>query len=96
MTTQAITDIKELVGEMPARGCEWQQFEGEPLCGSAAQWAIRVHFLVRSRMTCEVAVQNFCDEHKRALMAIPKMHKGTPCFNCGVSADALFGPVMPL
>lgn len=49
MTTQAITDIKELVGEMPARGCQCRiaGCNGEKhvrgRCDHQAKWAALVH-----------------------------------------------------
>lgn len=91
--TQAITDIKELVGEMPARGCEWAKFD-DPPCGTPAQWVMRVHFSEWG--VCHVDVQYFCDEHKRELQDLALTYKGVPCRYCDVPAEELFGPVMPL
>lgn len=93
MTTQAITDIKELVGEMPARGCEYLE-DGSPQCDSSARWAMRVHFI--DGPECRITVQNLCDQHKCELVDLAARYAGVPCRSCGVAADALFGPVMPL
>ncbi|MBE5405714.1 Uncharacterised protein [Mycobacteroides abscessus subsp. massiliense] len=49
MTTQAVTDIKELVGEMPARGCECRihgcngRQHAMNACDHQAAWSALVH-----------------------------------------------------
>lgn len=43
MTTQAITDIKELVGEMPGQVCEFEDVNGHRACDSQARWVARCY-----------------------------------------------------
>ncbi|SKU53913.1 Uncharacterised protein [Mycobacteroides abscessus subsp. bolletii] len=96
MTAQAITDIKELVGEMPARGCEWQPYKFiAPECSLQARWAIRLHLADWATQTCSVGVQHFCDAHKQELLAIIAEDMDAPCESCGVVTAAVF-KVMPL
>lgn len=94
MTTQAITDIKELVGEMPARGCECGIVgcNGERHqngCGRRAVWAVRVHGKNRSKHGEFVIA--LCDECLQRAKEI-KTFVGN-CRTCGESWPLL---VMPL
>ncbi|SHU21483.1 Uncharacterised protein [Mycobacteroides abscessus subsp. abscessus] len=95
MTTQAITDIKELVGEMPARGCQCRiagcngRQHGENACDHQAVWAALVHGVdYTGHGDFEL---DLCD---RCL----KVAKGIASFSgeCGVCGNPSAIRVMPL
>lgn len=92
--TQAVTDIKELVGEMPARGCQCRiagcsGTTHQDGCDREAAWVVRVHG------TDHTGHGNFvldlCDECLRTTQQI-KSGLGN-CRCCGESWSIL---VMPL
>lgn len=92
--TQAVTDIKELVGEMPARGCEWPEHE----CDSQAHWIARAHVWYPD-LRCDMRVLALCDRHKLQGLATAARLCGQCCHICGLVAKSpgdIFGPVMPL
>ncbi|SKY30136.1 Uncharacterised protein [Mycobacteroides abscessus subsp. massiliense] len=94
MTTQAITDIKELVGEMPGQACEFPDWDGLPACDREAAWAARVHWTdVRSR-TCRVVVVALCESHKREMLEVAATELST-CILCGSTIASVLR-VMPL
>ncbi|SIC68317.1 Uncharacterised protein [Mycobacteroides abscessus subsp. abscessus] len=95
MTAQAITDIKELVGEMPARGCEWPRHA----CDSQAHWIARCHCM--RGWVCVSLVLELCDRHKDEALSIATeaVTERRFCYSCGVAAlssSDVVGPVMPL
>lgn len=100
MTTQAVTDIKELVGEMPARGCECmlnccgsRHGVGER-CGSDAKFVARVHVFNPLRR-CSDDVGAVCIECLDSIRAwVSSKDSNCPC--CGLNAAQWVGPVMPL
>lgn len=103
MTTQAVTDIKELVGEMPARGCEWQDCE----CDAQARWIARAHQWFDSSSSCRSVVLCLCDQHKDFIAAMARSGARESavglrirvCPSCNTDftqVGNLFGPVMPL
>lgn len=101
MTTQAITDITELVGEMPARGCECTNSAccGSAGCDRAAIWMIRRHVQLRSNGKCWDVVRAVCTECLNTYKAsVTRFTYPTSCNRCdkafGSLGDAL--KVMPL
>ncbi|ORA92134.1 hypothetical protein BST32_01820 [Mycobacteroides abscessus subsp. massiliense] len=95
MTTQAVTDIKELVGEMPARGCECR-IHGcngtthEHGCDRQAAWIVRIHGA--DMFEHGNFVMDLCDECLGVMKNI-KASLGPTCRFCGESWSML---VMPL
>ncbi|CPT12403.1 Uncharacterised protein [Mycobacteroides abscessus subsp. abscessus] len=99
MTAQAITDIKELVGEMPARGCEFEDHDGNLVCDLQARWIARCHYVDWSTSRCSMVTVALCNSHKERVAANAAMSaNGWPCGGClrVLSPSDLFGPVMPL
>ncbi|TDZ92110.1 hypothetical protein CCUG60885_04224 [Mycobacteroides salmoniphilum] len=102
MTTQAIQDIKELVGEMPARGCEWPDDD----CGAQARWIAVVHEWLQESQSCRRVVLDLCDQHKNALVdqadycvspLARLLFPTCPCCYVDLrNASNIVGPVMPL
>jgi len=101
MTTQAVTDIKELVGEMPARGCECDLNtcqHGES-CSRTAAWVARMHVKKASGAHTSQVIA-ICDECLAAVrQRLARISSyGLTC-SCGIPASSvgdLLGPVMPL
>ncbi|SKI82591.1 Uncharacterised protein [Mycobacteroides abscessus subsp. massiliense] len=98
MTTQAITDIKELVGEMPGQVCEFEDVNGHRACDSQARWVARCHSVVWSTLQCYITVIAICEPHRQHIAANAAMCANSRCGSClrVMSASDLFGPVMPL
>lgn len=101
MTTQAVTDIKELVGEMPARGCECELntcgslHRVDESCSGAAKWVVRIHTMctLTGRHVDEVLA--LCEGCFSAIRGY--VHKGgSHRCSCGMRASDWIGPVMPL
>lgn len=91
---QAVTDIKELVGEMPARGCECRIAGCDGTthqhgCEHEAAWAVRVHGTAGTEHG--YFVLDLCDECLGAAQRI-KASLGA-CLVCGINGPLL---VMPL
>lgn len=98
MTTQAIQDIKEFVGEMPARGCEFRSTSMPMPCGREAQWIDLGHD-GRALMQCEWIELYLCGSCLARSLAICESWIGSTCNTCPLivtSASDILGPVMPL
>lgn len=98
MTTPAVTDIKELVGEMPARGCELGTLFSERTacspCNQQAQWIARIH-----TNPCGRAAVSSCDTCLSKALGIAEKWIGYRCDTCALVVNSvadLLGPVMPL
>ncbi len=94
MTTQAITDIKELVGEMPGQPCEMPDIYERPACDREAAWACRVHWTHFWNGTCDLVVIALCEFHKRELLEVAAANKDICPLCDSTIASAL--RVMPL
>ncbi|SLG71357.1 Uncharacterised protein [Mycobacteroides abscessus subsp. abscessus] len=103
MTTQAITDIKELVGDMPARACECEldtcpsRHAYDETCCGESKWVARLHGVSRSTGEHGEIVLSLCEAcltTLRAYVAGALVFK-THC-SCGMPIDKWIGPVMPL
>lgn len=98
--TQAITDIKELVGEMPGQPCEFRSRDDGPICGAQASWVARAHIAHTDSFTCTSEILTLCDGHKRLGLSNALMHAdGSRCISCHrvmSKPSDLFGSVMPL
>lgn len=94
MTTQAVTDIKELMGEMPGEPCEMPDIFELPACDRQAAWACRVHWSHYWTHSCELVVIALCEFHRAELLAVAATNTDR-CALCGYTiASAL--RVMPL
>lgn len=93
--TQAITDIKELVGEMPARRCEYLDEDLHSACDRDSKWMVRMHLAHWRDGECEVVTWAVCDGHKNLIEAAAKYFRGVTCTACDTTLDAVF-KVMPL
>lgn len=92
--TQAITDIKELVGEMPGQPCEFLDCDGVPVCDHEASWVARAHWTDFVPRTCKVVVVALCESHRRELLLIASTCPD-PCMICGETVASVLR-VMPL
>ncbi|SPX87661.1 Uncharacterised protein [Mycobacteroides abscessus] len=95
--TRAITDIKELVGEMPARGCEFHGVSAQNPCGRQAQWIARGH--IDTSPGCRWVEIYLCNECLLSAQHFAESWVGRKCGTCNLpvnSAGDLLGPVMPL
>lgn len=88
-------DLAGLIGGMPATGCEYQERENSPRCGSQARWAARVHIFDHGAGSCEVIVEALCDLHKIELAELVAHDADIPCYCCGVPTASVFR-VVPL
>jgi hypothetical protein len=91
---QAVTDIKELVGEMPVRGCQCgirgcNRVKHHHGCTSQAVWAVKVHG--KNSFKHGDFVMALCDQCLQTAKAI----KAT-IGNCGTCGAAWSMGVMPL
>lgn len=99
--TQAITDIKELVGEREAEVCECtlstcpDRHATRRVCGRSPQWMARVHAIVEGGEHQD-RVLKMCDACLSAARAhMNKRIQGMNC-GCGTFIRNWVGPVMPL
>lgn len=92
--TQAITDIKELVGEMPGQACEWPDVNEQPACDREATWAARVHWAHHRIGTCDVVVIALCECHRQEMLRVAATDAGV-CQCCGSTIASVLR-VMPL
>ncbi len=98
MTTQAITDIKELVGEMPARGCEFPRDGKSDNCGRKAVWIARVHD-GRKVPDCVWLEIHLCGACLTEAQRNSRLWIGSTCLGCALNVKTvgdILGPVMPL
>lgn len=101
MTTQAVTDIKELVGERELGACECR-FNSCPgrhavkeECGSPPQWMARVHAVDDEGAHID-AVVKMCDVCLAAIRAFTDRQLWQGVCGCGIPVSKWLGPVMPL
>ncbi|SHY71251.1 Uncharacterised protein [Mycobacteroides abscessus subsp. abscessus] len=86
MTTMSVVDVESIVGDMPARVCEWAE-EGGP-CASEAEWVMRVHFVY----PCENHVVAFCGHHRDLVKDeyAYGQRNGGSCDRCGVRPEDVY------
>lgn len=101
MTTQAVTDIKELVGESELGVCECTFNtcpERHPLrhkCGGSPRWMARVHAQGADGVHADVVVK-MCDACLTATKAFTSARLHRRVCQCGIPVSKWVGPVMPL
>ncbi|QSM03892.1 hypothetical protein PROPHIGD91-2_37 [Mycobacterium phage prophiGD91-2] len=96
--TQAITDIKELVGEMPARGCECscQTCHRSGGCDQDAQVAVHIHDHEHNQHNVLLCARCLRGSEQWALIAIALGCGYCVCGKKLAQISDMLGPVIPL
>lgn len=86
MTTLSVVDVESIVGEMPAKVCEWDQGGGP--CSAEAQWAMRLHFL----RPCTAEVVLYCQHHHDLIKGeyTNAQRRRGACEHCGVFPEDVY------
>ncbi len=101
MTTQAVADIKELVGEREAGFCECDHntCTGRHAlrceCGRSPRWMARIH-AVDAQGAHNDRVLKMCDACLTAVRAFTDQRIWRGDCQCGIPISKWVGPVMPL